>query len=87
MTLAKGKINKEYVISQINALEEDLVEFLFSLGCYPGEEITIISRVSSTLIISVKDSRYNIDQDLAQAISVMEPAAESYAEGPQEVAI
>ncbi len=72
MALSKGKLNTPYTINQINARQEDMIEFLFSLGCYPGERVTIISKLASNYIINVKDSRYSIDEGLANAIFVRE---------------
>ena len=72
MKLIDCAINKNYVISEINANEEGMGEFLFTLGCYPGEIITILSQVSSSYIINVKDARYSIDKDLASAIRIQE---------------
>ena len=70
MTLSQGIDGTKYEISEISANEEGMREFLFTLGCYPGEIVTIISRLASNLIINVKDARYSIDESLASAISV-----------------
>ena len=70
MTLFEAQEGKEYVIQQINTDDEELNSFLFSLGCYSGEPITVVSRLKGSCTISVKDARYNIDNELAQAISV-----------------
>ncbi len=70
MSLAKGKLNTPYTVNCVNTDYEDIREFLFTLGCYPGEKVTIISRLSSNYIISIKDARYSIDEDLANAIIV-----------------
>ncbi len=69
MSLSKGKINKEYTVNQI-AGRDDMVRFLFSLGCYEGEKVTIISKVATNYIINIKDSRYGIDEALAKIILV-----------------
>ena len=61
---------KEYVIERINTDDEELNAFLFSLGCYSGELITVVSRRRKTCVVSIKDSRYSIDTALAQAIEV-----------------
>lgn len=61
---------KEYVISNIKVDDEELSAFLFSLGCYSGETISVISRNRSGLVVSIKDGRYNFDQLLADAIEV-----------------
>ncbi len=70
MTLYDGKISQTYTIEKITACDEGIQEFLFSLGCYPGEEITIISRVSSNFIVNIKDARYTIDDLLAKNIFI-----------------
>jgi ferrous iron transport protein A len=69
MTLSKAKLNKEYVINSISG-EESMVKFLFSLGCYEGEKVTIISKVATNYIINIKDSRYGIDEAVAKIIQV-----------------
>lgn len=80
MTLLNCKYGTKYKISDVKANEEGMKEFLFTLGCYPGEKISIISQLASNLIINVKDARYSIDENLAAAIIVTnqmqpEPAA------------
>ena len=70
MTLFEAQEGKEYVIQQINTDDEELNSFLFSLGCYTGEPITVVSRKKSTCVVSIKDGRYSIDKQLAQAIVV-----------------
>ena len=70
MTLFEAQEGKEYVIQQINTDDEELNSFLFSLGCYTGEPITVVSRKKSTCVVSIKDGRYSIDKELAQAIVV-----------------
>lgn len=69
MSLSKAKTNKEYTVHQI-AGQDDMVKFLFSLGCYEGEKVTIISKVATNYIINIKDSRYGIDEALAKIIQV-----------------
>lgn len=68
MNLAVAEIGREYIIQRINTEDEDLNSFLFSLGCYSGEPITVISRRKGGCTVSIKDGRYNIDNQLAQAI-------------------
>ncbi|MBR4983034.1 MAG: ferrous iron transport protein A [Lachnospiraceae bacterium] len=68
MTLAQANVGEEYIVKDIEADDEELVDFLFSLGCYSGEPITVISRVKGGCVVSIKDGRYNIDNDLAEAI-------------------
>lgn len=70
MTLNDALEGKEYVIQQINTDDEELNCFLFSLGCYDGQAITVISRRRGGCTVSIKDGRYNIDNQLAQAIAV-----------------
>ena len=67
MTATEGE---EYVIQRIETDDEELNAFLFSLGCYSGEPITVVSRRKNSCVIAVKDGRYNIDRQLAEAIIV-----------------
>lgn len=68
MTLAEANVGQEYIVKDIDADDDELVDFLFSLGCYSGEPITVVSRVKGGCVVSIKDGRYNIDNDLAEAI-------------------
>ena len=70
MTLAEANVGQEYIVKDIDADDEELVDFLFSLGCYSGEPITVVSRVKGGCVVSIKDGRYNIDNDLSEAIFV-----------------
>ncbi len=70
MTLAQAQEGKEYIIQRIETEDEDLDAFLFSLGCYSGEPITVVSRRRRNLTVSIKDGRYNIDSQLAEAIII-----------------
>lgn len=70
MSLNEAVEGKEYFISDINTDDEELNSFLFSLGCYSGEPISVVSRKKGGLVVSIKDGRYNIDNELAQAIVV-----------------
>ena len=70
MNLKTAEIGKEYVIREINTDDEEMNAFLFSLGCYSGEPITVISRSRGGCVVSIKDGRYNIDNQLAEAIIV-----------------
>ena len=70
MTVREAEEGKEYIISAIETDDEELDAFLFSLGCYSGEPITVISRHKGSCTVSIKDGRYNIDNDLAEAIVV-----------------
>lgn len=69
MSLAQGNVNQTYVIRDVEAAES-MRDFLFTLGCYSGEKVTIISKLSSNFIINVKDARYSIDEGLARAIMI-----------------
>lgn len=70
MTLANGTIGTVYTVVDVNTDDEELKSFLFTLGCYSGESIVIVSTVSKSFVVSIRDGRYNIDQNLADIISV-----------------
>lgn len=70
MNLTEANVGEEYIIKDILTDDEELNAFLFSLGCYSGEPITVISHKRSGCVVSIKDARYNIDNDLAAAISI-----------------
>jgi ferrous iron transport protein A len=70
MNLAQGRINTEYIIKEIDTNDEEIKDFLFTLGCYEGELVTVISILSENYVITVKDARYSIDKDLAEAIII-----------------
>lgn len=70
MTLVDANIGEEYIIKDIATDDEELNSFLFSLGCYSGEPITVVSRKKKNCTVSIKDARYNIDNELAAAISI-----------------
>lgn len=70
MKLSEAKEGMEYIVQDIVTNDAELESFLFSLGCYSGEPITVIKRRRSGCVVSIKDGRYNIDRDLAQAISI-----------------
>lgn len=70
MNLAEAKTGEEYIVKDILSEDEELKSFLFSLGCYSGEPITVIYHIKGGCVVSIKDARYNIDTDLAQAISI-----------------
>ena len=70
MNLKNAKVGIEYIIKDIKTYDDELDAFLFSLGCYAGEPITVISQKKGGCIVSIKDSRYSIDNQLAQAISI-----------------
>lgn len=70
MNLSMAETGKEYIIKSIETDDEELNSFLFSLGCYEGEPITVISHLKGGCIVSIKDGRYNIDTQLAEAIII-----------------
>lgn len=70
MTLNTAEEGKEYIIKQINTDDEELNAFLFSLGCYSGEAISVIAHRKGGCTVSIKDARYSIDNALAEAIIV-----------------
>ena len=70
MNLKDANVGEEYIIKDIVTDDEELNSFLFSLGCYSGEPITVISHLKGGCLVSIKDARYNIDNDLASAISI-----------------
>lgn len=70
MNLTSAQEGKEYIIQRIETDDEELNAFLFSLGCYSGEPITVVARRKSSCTVSIKDGRYNIDNQLAEAIIV-----------------
>ena len=70
MDLAKANVGEEYIVKDIQTEDEELKSFLFSLGCYSGEPITVISHIKGGCVVSIKDAWYNIDTDLAKAISI-----------------
>ena len=70
MTLRDAIEGKEYIVKSIKTDDEELNSFLFSLGCYNGEPITVISHLKGGCVVSIKDGRYNIDNELADAIEI-----------------
>lgn len=70
MNLINAVEGREYTIKNISTDDEELNAFLFSLGCYSGEKITVVSHLKSSLVVSIKDGRYNIDSQLADAIVI-----------------
>ena len=70
MNLKDAVIGEEYIIKDIVTEDEELNAFLFSLGCYSGEPITVISHLKGGCVVSIKDARYNMDNDLASAIAI-----------------
>ena len=70
MNLIEAQDGKEYIIERIETDDEEMDAFLFSLGCYSGEPITVISHLKGGCVVSIKDGRYHIDNQLAEAIIV-----------------
>ena len=70
MNLKNAEVGKEYLIQRIETEDEELNAFLFSLGCYSGEPITVVSRHRGSCVVSIKDGRYSSDTQLADAITV-----------------
>ena len=70
MTLLQAEEGTEYIIAAIATDDEELNAFLFSLGCYSGEPITVVARRKGGCVVSIKDARYNIDDQLAEAILI-----------------
>ena len=70
MNLTTAQEGKEYIIQRIETDDEELNAFLFSLGCYSGEPITVVSRRRGGCVVSIKDGRYSIDRQLAEAIFI-----------------
>ena len=70
MNLSEATEGTEYVVKGISTDDAELNAFLFSLGCYSGEPITVIAHRKGGCVVSIKDGRYNMDKDLAKAISI-----------------
>ncbi|MDO5152782.1 MAG: FeoA family protein [Eubacteriales bacterium] len=70
MNLTNAQEGKEYIIRRIETDDEEVDAFLFSLGCYSGEPITVVSHLKNSCVVSIKDGRYNIDNQLAASILI-----------------
>lgn len=70
VSLWKAEEGREYIIQDISADDQEVEAFLFTLGCYAGEPITVVFRISGGCVVSIKDGRYSIDKNLAKAIIV-----------------
>ncbi len=70
MNLLEAQEGREYIIQNIVTDDEELDAFLFSLGCYSGEPITVVARRKGGCTVSIKDGRYSIDNQLAAAIEI-----------------
>ena len=73
MNLKEVNLEEEYIVKEVVTEDEELNAFLFSLGCYSGEPITVIARKRRGCVVAIKDGRYNIDSELAEAIVVEQP--------------
>ena len=69
-TLLSAEPGKTYIIKEINTDDDEMNSFLFRLGCYVGEPITLISKKKKSCIVVIKDGRYNLDILLSEAIIV-----------------
>lgn len=70
MNLLEAKLGEDVTVKDIVSEDEELKSFLFSLGCYSGEAITVVSKKKGGIVLSIKDARYNVDEDLAKAIEI-----------------
>lgn len=70
MNLISAEVGKRYIIKSINTADEELDSFLFSIGCFGGEPITVIARPGRSVTVAIKGGRYNIDNRLAEAIMI-----------------
>ena len=70
MNLLNAQNGIEYIVRSIETDDEEMDAFLFSLGCYSGEPITVVSHLKGGCVVSIKDGRYTIDNQLAEAIKI-----------------
>ena len=70
MSIREAKNGEEYIISRIETDDEELNAFLFSLGCYSGEAITVVRQLKGGCIVAIKNAKYSIDNQLAASIIV-----------------
>ena len=70
MNLLNAEAGREYTVDRIETDDEELNDFLFSLGCYSGEKITVVRHLKGGCVVAIKDARYNIDNQLAEAILI-----------------
>lgn len=70
LTLVDAEVGEEYIVKGIDTDDEELNSFLFTLGCYTGEPIVVVSHISGSFVVAIKDGRYNIDEELAAAILI-----------------
>ena len=72
MQLIEAEIQKMYIITKINMEDEELHAFLFTLGCYESQKITVISKSKSNVVVAIKDGRYSLDKELGELIMIQE---------------
>ena len=70
MNVTEAKLGADVMVKEIHSRDNELKSFLFSLGCYPGETVTVISSNRNGYVLSIKDARYNMDADLAKTIEI-----------------
>ena len=70
MDLTQAQTGKQYIVQQIHTDDAELNAFLFSLGCYSGQPITVVSRQKNNCIVLIKQARYSVDNQLAKAILI-----------------
>ena len=70
MTLLEAETGKTYTVKEINTDDDEMNSFLFRLGCYEGEPITLVSKKKNSCIVVIKDGRYNLDELLSEAIVI-----------------
>ena len=70
MNLTNALLGDDVIVKDIATNDEELKSFLFSLGCYSGETVSVVTRKRGGYVLSIKDARYNIDEDLAKAIEI-----------------
>ena len=70
MTLNDAVLGQEYIVKNVNTDDEEMRSFLFTLGCYSGEPITVVTRKRRNMVLAIKDARYNIDENLGAAIEI-----------------
>lgn len=70
MNLTHALLGDDVIVKDIATNDEELKSFLFSLGCYSGETVSVVTKKRGGYVLSIKDARYNIDEDLAKAIEI-----------------
>ena len=70
MSLLKAEPGKTYVVKSINTGDQEMNAFLFRLGCYSGEPITVVSKKKKSCVVVIKDGRYSLDELLSEAVII-----------------